>query len=1650
MARSRNAFAHTQHRKGSFSSDGAHSMDAEGEDDEGDYIQLSTYTSNPKPTGSALDQLAQYGSDSEDGLSSSTGPASPIFPPSSSPRVTRRLATSKPSEPLFLSSSSATPFRFESSESGISVRASSKRKPKYFDCVEVPPLPSNRGKYKSLMEHFDTSPVAQALLAGLRRSGRERQTKDAQTFDPEDEAIFNVAPPLDDPRDESFLPYRKKKVTQSSSPSKRTSHLKRSADHLSAPPARKRLKVNTSQGQPLVKSLGGSQEKSKTIRHAVYNEKTDVLRLYLQTFSRTSYIEHIANTRFVPSGEEKDPSTLVKKNGRDGIGDQIEKIAKGGVNPGRAWFGPYPPSAGERDSDGVVGLGLERSEGDGDPDISLGPSTWPFFDEAAVGGILDEDKDQSEGEDPIYMPLSCRNPKEPPLPSISAPVSSKGKEKASSTKTKVQTRLQTPPPTRRAPRPTFPSSPITVVDYDRPPTVLPSITVSKQSTSKVPSSQGSNTRGRNTQLPEIYSSASSSDFDNPFPTTSPASVRPGQQSLSRIDSSRPEASPLALPRVGTSTVPITPPPKSKSGEKVHPWFTKAKHPPLPTPAPTSSSSTIPSDSPEPALQSRLTKKASTQAASRPVVRPLAGDSVDKGGQSRTPSREACTTQASSSTAHTVKVTVNYGDRPIVGASTSLSAPARGRSPDVRLPLHVEHVSRTAPPAARDRVSSAPSTESQRTRPSKKRKSPTSVGGETDPGLSDRPARPPNASQSSHERQGRASQPKKHSPPPDGVSEEFGHGPDDTHAMITVRAGARPKASATSSQQSQPPRPPSSKAKASSRDEIIRSLPRIPKFSNAASSQACQPAPSQTFFLPSSREEIGRGRVGVSSPKRVPHSAPASRLEPRPPQTDFNELLPYAPPPRVASTPSAQHQYQPLQPSFEYGHGDSVRRAEAAPLDPRALEISNDLHSPANSRHRQGPVVLSQPKTSLPQEPVHHAPLTQQASPVPIETNSPVQIESPSLSISDIPSGLVDSLHLDPPGPAISLPFRPDYPSESDEILPEPVYPSLVNPTSDPSAPQISQRLHFEVDREDPASLPRSNPIQDRDDVDTFLYESLPDDSTDNLHEADHDSHPSAAESLHQVLNGTINPTMLRGVSSSHISSSTPSSPGPPTPRSESPDLPLASASRKLPQSCAPPSTVVWRVHPKDEEGRVLPFPEPKKRSFDWPSGDPNIFCHQCRNKTGLLATSCSCEKRYCIKCIMLRYDDQVYAFDASESNKPCPACMDICNCTSCCSRRKETYVSAKTFSVRIVGQSEVFSSAATSQPSGRTSKKPSTSGTTSTSKRPRVPSEKVRASLPEPRKPRPRPVVKEIWEPQSLPPVPSSGPLTFWGTIYGVSGQKVATGFMGGQALVVAQPLHPTTFTRRPDTPEVSRRSSSSSSSPDPVPNQHIFIGKVQRSWGLGPDPGIEDGSDSESDDWTPQVTVKRRKNSKNAPLPRVPVRTCRYIGKRPKFPAKPARLELPSPTRAVSYGYDDTRDSSPLSSVPSSYSNLSDHGDWVTWKKSGQLDETVGEAVEIEEGKLGLDADVDADADAELSGGLYGDGAGDEHEGDNGDGDGDGDGNDASAGQLRRVIPSFPDTISSSSRSMSISASEASFSLGDHDVAAVIALALTSTEVAN
>ncbi|KAI1787653.1 hypothetical protein LXA43DRAFT_1028391, partial [Ganoderma leucocontextum] len=82
------------------------------------------------------------------------------------------------------------------------------------------------------------------------------------------------------------------------------------------------------------------------------------------------------------------------------------------------------------------------------------------------------------------------------------------------------------------------------------------------------------------------------------------------------------------------------------------------------------------------------------------------------------------------------------------------------------------------------------------------------------------------------------------------------------------------------------------------------------------------------------------------------------------------------------------------------------------------------------------------------------------------------------------------------------------------------------------------------------------------------------------------------------------------------------------------------------------------------------------------AGQPT-FCHQCRKMTPREKMRCStirdsgdtCGLRYCSRCIELRYPDVV--FEPFARHFVCPRCRDTCNCTHCCGKRGETYISAR-------------------------------------------------------------------------------------------------------------------------------------------------------------------------------------------------------------------------------------------------------------------------------------------------------------------------------------------------------------------------------------
>jgi hypothetical protein len=46
---------------------------------------------------------------------------------------------------------------------------------------------------------------------------------------------------------------------------------------------------------------------------------------------------------------------------------------------------------------------------------------------------------------------------------------------------------------------------------------------------------------------------------------------------------------------------------------------------------------------------------------------------------------------------------------------------------------------------------------------------------------------------------------------------------------------------------------------------------------------------------------------------------------------------------------------------------------------------------------------------------------------------------------------------------------------------------------------------------------------------------------------------------------------------------------------------------------------------------------PLPRNRAWPTGPDQSFCHQCRRKTYYLKMTCVCQKKYCSRCIAIRF-----------------------------------------------------------------------------------------------------------------------------------------------------------------------------------------------------------------------------------------------------------------------------------------------------------------------------------------------------------------------------------------------------------------------------
>ncbi|KAG5732687.1 (S)-2-haloacid dehalogenase 4A [Termitomyces sp. T112] len=185
---------------------------------------------------------------------------------------------------------------------------------------------------------------------------------------------------------------------------------------------------------------------------------------------------------------------------------------------------------------------------------------------------------------------------------------------------------------------------------------------------------------------------------------------------------------------------------------------------------------------------------------------------------------------------------------------------------------------------------------------------------------------------------------------------------------------------------------------------------------------------------------------------------------------------------------------------------------------------------------------------------------------------------------------------------------------------------------------------------------------------------------------------------------------------------------------------------------------------------------------NWPSESQKGYCHQCRRKTSYRQYTCTCGKKYCIRCLSTRYDGKLtYTFPCPTFK--CPLCHGICTCDKCTRGRGELYIPRRKSKANIV---PVKAAA------------------------PHVAERKLAPDLVASPATRPRPGGKT-----DLPTPTISGPVQYWATIYGMDGERIGNAFVGNgnEDLVLPHFLEGVS----------SQRS-----------QNRIYVGDIQESWGFG------------------------------------------------------------------------------------------------------------------------------------------------------------------------------------------------------------------------
>ncbi|KAG6825571.1 hypothetical protein H0H92_003232 [Tricholoma furcatifolium] len=275
------------------------------------------------------------------------------------------------------------------------------------------------------------------------------------------------------------------------------------------------------------------------------------------------------------------------------------------------------------------------------------------------------------------------------------------------------------------------------------------------------------------------------------------------------------------------------------------------------------------------------------------------------------------------------------------------------------------------------------------------------------------------------------------------------------------------------------------------------------------------------------------------------------------------------------------------------------------------------------------------------------------------------------------------------------------------------------------------------------------------------------------------------------------------------------------------------------------STWEQRETPSPKAVRKSQQSSKSSRGTPWPTESTESYCHQCRNKT-----------------FRVKYEESTYSFQCSPFT--CPFCENVCSCDVCCRKRGEVYIN-------------------------RTKGVPTDKETVLLPKvLPKRQTQSIRRNSPTPSVTRPRLAGKTNLPPPTIATTPKIG--EFWGTIFGMDGKPVGPSFVSQSQ----------DFADVDEDMPVSR-------TPSPPPSRHrrIFIGKVQKSWGLKPPYDIRDHD--------PLLCEDKSNGSK----------TWRYIGDKSLILSRKKTAKVPVSSvvipRSVSIPQADAGSLSPLSSLDDS-----------------------------------------------------------------------------------------------------------------------------------